>query len=138
MVLFVYVLKILYHIEREKSEGKTPLKTELGYSRDAHPELLQVMLQMITDSNGIPVYMKPQDGNTSDNTGFQTSFSIVRGLKDAIDFKYLVADAALFTQEISWTDITSQILSLNCVYYTESGAVLQSEIKSVRICRKVS
>ncbi len=92
--------QVLMTIEtEEKSEGKTPLKAELGYSRDAHPELLQVMLQMITDSNGIPVYMKPQDGNTSDNTGFQTSFSIVRGLKEAIDFKYLVADAALFTQD---------------------------------------
>ena len=82
--------QVLMTIEtEEKNEGKTPLKAELGYSRDAHPELLQVMLQMITDSNGIPVYMKPQYGNTSDNTGFQTSFSIVRGLKDAIDFKYL-------------------------------------------------
>lgn len=37
--------------------------------------------------------------NTNDNTGFQTSFSIVKGLKDAINFKYLVTDAALFTQD---------------------------------------
>ena len=83
----------------ENSDEKKAIKAELGYSRDSHPELLQVMLQMITDSNGIPVYMKPQDGNTNDNTGFQTSFSIVKGLKDAINFKYLVADAALFTQD---------------------------------------
>ena len=56
------------------------------------------MLQMITDEHGMPIYMKPQDGNTNDNTGFQASLALVKSLKDAINFRYLVADAALFTE----------------------------------------
>ena len=82
----------------ESSLNKEPITPARGYSRDAHPELLQVMLQMITDEHGMPIYMKPQDGNTNDNTGFQASLALVKSLKDAINFRYLVADAALFTE----------------------------------------
>lgn len=78
---------------------KKPVMPLQGYSRDAHPELLQVMLQMITDENGLPIYMKPQDGNTNDNKGFRTPIELVASFKKAIDFKYLVADAALFTED---------------------------------------
>ena len=78
---------------------KMPAEPLRGYSRDAHPELLQIMLQIVSDENGLPVYMKPQDGNTNDNKGFQTPVELVGSLNKAIDFKYLVDDAALFTQE---------------------------------------
>ncbi len=57
------------------------------------------MLQMITDDHGMPVYMKLQDGNTNDNIGFQTAVSLVKGLRDALNFKYQVTDAALFTED---------------------------------------
>ncbi len=77
----------------ESSLNKEPITPARGYSRDAHPEL-----QMITDEHGMPIYMKPQDGNTNDNTGFQASLALVKSLKDAINFRYLVADAALFTE----------------------------------------
>ena len=36
----------------ESSLNKEPITPARGYSRDAHPELLQVMLQMITDEHG--------------------------------------------------------------------------------------
>ena len=89
-----------YLINIDNDRNETSLKKILatparGYSRDAHTELLQVMLQMITDEHGIPISLKPQDGNTNDNIGFQSSVKLVKSLKDAINFKYLVADTAL-------------------------------------------
>lgn len=93
--------RYLINIDNDENESllkKEPITPARGYSRDAHPELLQVMLQMITDEHGMPIYLKPQDGNTNDNTGFQASLSLVKSLKDAINFRYLVADAALFTE----------------------------------------
>lgn len=86
-----------------KSEQES-VKITHGYSRDGHPELAQVMLQMIVDNvAGIPLMMKPQDGNTNDNQGFKNSFniakSLIKSMKQSNQNAYLVADAALYTEE---------------------------------------
>ena len=93
--------RYLINIDNDRNETslkKTLVTLARGYSRDAHLELLQVMLQMITDEHGIPISLKPQYGNTNDNIGIQSSLKLVKSLKDAINFKYLVADTALFTE----------------------------------------
>jgi transposase len=43
-----------------------------SYSRDHHPELNQVILNLICENqSGIPVYMKPASGNNNDMEGFK-------------------------------------------------------------------
>lgn len=90
-------------IGKDDCEHKESIDITQGYSRDAHPELPQVMLQMIADNiSGLPLFMKPQDGNTNDSKGFQSSFDIVKSLMDSMkksnESPYLVCDAALYTE----------------------------------------
>jgi transposase len=99
-------------IKQGKSE-KESINITHGYSRDGHPELAQIMLQMIVDNvAGIPLMMKPQDGNTNDNAGFKSSFhiakSLINSMKESNQNAYLVADATLYTEanlkELNETD----------------------------------
>ena len=47
------------------------INVTFGYSRDAHPELVQIMEQMMVDNAiGIPLYMEPESGNTNDTYAF--------------------------------------------------------------------
>lgn len=79
---------------------ETPIVAALGYSRDAHPELKQVMLQMISDTvSGSPLFMKPQDGNTNDTQGFNPALELVSSMKGALALDYLVADAAMYSAD---------------------------------------
>jgi transposase len=77
------------------------IKLVRGYSRDNHPELNQVVLNLITENKaGIPVYMQAASGNINDNEGFK---NIVKhhlsSLKAAQDCSYFIGDAALYTAE---------------------------------------
>ena len=73
-----------------------------GYSRDHHPELNQVVLNLIVEHQaGIPVWMKPGDGNQIDTQVFR---AIVEDHIDALRQAYdtpvkVIADTALFTRE---------------------------------------
>lgn len=83
---------------------KKPVSIVPGYSRDSHPELAQVMIQMIVENQaGIPLFMKPQDGNTNDSKGFAESLdeveSLISALHDGTKSQYLVCDAALYTRQ---------------------------------------
>ena len=53
----------VYHEDNSKVDYDEPHKINVtyGYSRDAHPELVQVMEQMMVDNaTGIPLYMEPE------------------------------------------------------------------------------
>lgn len=71
-----------------------------GYSRDHRPDLNQVVLNLICENQaGIPVYMKPANGNCNDLEGFkQIVKSHIQSLKAAQRCRYLVADSALYVQ----------------------------------------
>lgn len=89
---------------KEPDRKKEPLNIVQGYSRDAHPELPQVMMQLIVENKaGIPLFMKPQNGNTNDSNGFRESLdeaeSLLSSLKDGTKSPYLVCDAALYTAQ---------------------------------------
>ena len=89
-----------------------------GYSRDAHPELPQVMMQMIVENQaGIPLFMKPQNGNTNDSEGFAKSLndaeSLMKSLKKGLESQYLVCDAALYTSD-----------NLKDIYVTRENRIL--------------
>ncbi len=86
----------------EEDCNPTPVFIIQGYSRDHHPELNQVVLNLIVEHKaGIPVWMKPADGNQIDAEAFA---SIVKehisSLKNANNTKTkVIADAALFTSK---------------------------------------
>ena len=89
---------------KTEANKKEPVKMVQGYSRDAHPELPQVMMQMIVENQaGIPLFMKPQNGNTNDSDGFAKSLneveSLLTSLKKGVKSPYLVCDAALYTAD---------------------------------------
>lgn len=72
-----------------------------GYSRDHRPELNQVILELICESQaGIPVHMQALSGNTNDQSAFH---EVVRAqlssLKAAQECHYFVGDAALYTAD---------------------------------------
>ncbi len=83
-------------------EDQTPKAVRItqGYSRDHHPELNQVVLNMIVEHKaGLPIWMAPGDGNQIDTQAFKTIVKEhVDSLKKAYDTKIkVIADAALFT-----------------------------------------
>ena len=71
-----------------------------GYSRDHRPELNQAVLNLITENQaGIPLYMKPASGNTSDKSGFEQIVKAhLSSLKSAHENPYFVMDSAGYTQ----------------------------------------
>ena len=77
------------------------IKLVRGYSRDYHPELNQVVVNLITENKaGIPVYMQAASGNINDNEGFKKIVkNHLSSLKAAQDCSYFIGDAALYTTE---------------------------------------
>ena len=73
-----------------------------GYSRDAHPELVQIMEQMIMDNpTGIPLFMEPESGNSNDSKAFQRMVKVFDSFKEYTDdgYVYLCGDSALYTSD---------------------------------------
>ena len=89
--------------KEQPSDGEEikPIRLTRGYSRDHRPELNQAILNLICENQaGIPVFMKPESGNTNDKDGFRKIVKEHIGcLKAAQNNRYLVADSALYTEE---------------------------------------
>jgi len=86
-------------IENEDSEP-SPVYITKGYSRDHHPELNQVVLNLIVEHKaGIPIWMKAGNGNQNDSKEFAKILKEhIKSLKESNTTKTkIIADAALFT-----------------------------------------
>ena len=72
-----------------------------GYSRDHRPDLNKVVVQLIADNQaGIPLWMEPLSGNSSDKRSFRATVKAHVGqLKRDYQLDYLLADSALYTAE---------------------------------------
>ncbi len=73
-----------------------------GYSRDHHPQLNQVVLNLIVENqSGIPIWMKPSDGNQTDTKAFAAIIKehIESLKKGCADDMQLIGDAALYTSK---------------------------------------
>jgi len=89
-----------YNSQEELQEGVVHITP--GYSRDHHPELNQVVLNLIVDhQSGIPLMMKAASGNQIDTKAFASLVEThIDALKAATDTSLtLIADAALYTQK---------------------------------------
>lgn len=99
-----------FHLDGEYSQFQAyndekdprPVKPVKGYSRDHHPDLNQVVLNLITEHQaGIPLMMRAADGNQIDTQAFSSLIDAhIESLKAMNNSKLsLIADAALFTQK---------------------------------------
>lgn len=85
----------------EEQQAQRKINITYGYSRDAHPELVQVMEQMMVDNEtGIPLFMEPEDGNSNDTKAFQRMVKVYENFKKyrTEDCIYLNADSALYSE----------------------------------------
>ncbi len=87
--------------DNNTNEGeKVPVYLTQGYSRDHHPHLLQVVLNLIVEHQaGIPVWMKPANGNQTDTQAFANIVKEhINSMKNANNTNLkVISDAALFT-----------------------------------------
>ncbi len=85
-----------------KESKKVPVYITRGYSRDHHPNLNQIVLNMIVEHQaGIPIWMKPANGNQIDTKAFakivkEHISSFKRSVETPIK---IISDAALFTSK---------------------------------------
>lgn len=94
-----------YHGKTYKEEG-CDVELNLGYSRDLHPELNQVISVMLCEeTTHLPVFQKAFSGNVSDHKSFNKvvleSWQLLK--QQFSDLKYLVGDSALCTGAIAKT-----------------------------------
>lgn len=83
-------------------ERPVPIHITKGYSRDHHPQLNQVVLNLIVEHQaGIPMMMKAADGNQIDTKAFASIVNEhINSLKAMNGTPLtLIADTALFTQK---------------------------------------
>jgi transposase len=85
----------------ENEEGV--IKLTYGHSKDHRPDLKQIVMSLVVSgSGGIPIWMEPQDGNSSDKKAFHETIKKVREfqkqLKGCPNFKW-VADSALYSKD---------------------------------------
>src|SRR5215510_6618115 len=85
----------------DEEPGEHVIHITRGYSRDQGPDLNQVMLDLIVEHQaGIPVLMKPLNGNSSDTHDFgQIITDHMAQLQTTYGTTFLVADSALYSAE---------------------------------------
>jgi transposase len=80
-------------------EEPTSIQITLGHSKDGRMDLNQYVLSMVSNQNGIPLFVKAHSGNSSDK---KTILQAIKRVKDGLDFSdnaYFVADSAIYSQE---------------------------------------
>ena len=104
MPSLVHLDSTSFHVDGRYNSKETPepgvIQITPGYSRDHHPHLNQVVLNLIVEHQaGIPLMMKAANGNQIDSEAFASIVDAhIDSLKAATDTSLtLIADAALFT-----------------------------------------
>jgi transposase len=95
-----------FHMDGRLNSDSPPEDTDVihitkGYSRDHRPDLNQVSLQLIVESQaGIPTLMRTLSGNEVDTKSFNDTLNNHIGqLENNINPSYLIGDAALYTKD---------------------------------------
>ncbi len=79
------------------------VQVKYGHSKDCRPDLKQVMLSLVVNGvANVPIWMEPQDGNSSDKSAFHETLGRTEAFKRQLqlnhDFTW-VADSALYTAD---------------------------------------
>jgi transposase len=102
---FAHLDSTSFHVDGRYNSDEEPdehvIHITRGYSRDQRPDLNQVMLDLIVEHQaGIPVLMKPLNGNSSDAHDFgQLIADHMAQLQITYGLTFLVADSALSSAE---------------------------------------
>jgi transposase len=92
-----------FHVDGEYNSGdgsaaEGVVHIRQGYSRDHRPDLNQVVLQLVSESQaGIPLLMAASSGNVNDHAGFHALIQRHKAQLEGGGLRYLVADSALYT-----------------------------------------
>lgn len=87
-----------YNSKEEPKEGVVHITK--GYSKDHRPDLNQVMLEMICEnSHGIPLAMRPLNGNSSDKVSFEKMIVDHIEALSKTTTGTVVADSAVYTAD---------------------------------------
>ena len=115
-----------FHVDGryDVSEDRSCIRLKHGYSRDGHPELKQVILQLVSSAEGnLPIYMRPMSGNCSDQeTTAQLISSHIESLRAALDSRYIVGDCAMYTPKSIHACHENQVLFVTRVPATLAQA----------------
>jgi transposase len=102
---YVHLDTTSFHVDGRYNSTETPEETVIhitqGYSRDHRPDLNQVMLELMVEHQaGIPLWMKPLSGNSSDVVEFGRVVDehLAQLCSDDLP-RYVVADSALYSAE---------------------------------------
>jgi transposase len=95
-----------FHVDGDYNSDEAPkedagvVHITQGYSRDHRPDLNQVVLDLVMENQaGIPLLMKPADGNENDKQGFQSIIQEhLRQLQLDHGIRVIVADSALYSE----------------------------------------
>jgi transposase len=68
-----------------------------GHSKDHRDDLKQFVISLVTNQDGIPVFMEPLSGNASDKKSLLTSIQAVRNNLATRQTIYHMADSAFYT-----------------------------------------
>ena len=102
---FAHLDSTSFHVDGRYNSDEEPeahvIHITRGYSRDQRPALNQVRLDLIVEHQaGIPVLMKPLNGNSSDAHDFgQIITDHLAQLQTTYGTTFLVADSALYSAE---------------------------------------
>jgi transposase len=102
---FAHLDSTSFHVDGTYNSDQEPdekvVHITRGYSRDHRPDLNQVMLELIVEHQaGIPILMKPLNGNSSDVQDFgEIVRTHVSQLQTTYGLTYLVADSALYRED---------------------------------------
>ena len=99
-----------YNSQEKTEEGVVHITH--GYSRDHPLDLSQIILELVCEhQSGIPLLMKPLDGNSHDTPSFiELINQHVKGLQVAPKIDFWVADSALYSADISSSYVTQSFL----------------------------
>jgi transposase len=102
---FAHLDSTSFHVDGRYNSDEEPEESVIhitrGYSRDQRPDLNQVMLDLVVEHHaGIPVLMKPLNGNSSDAPDFGHIITDhIAQLQITYGTTCLVADSALYSAE---------------------------------------
>jgi transposase len=87
-----------YADQRPAEEADRPPRITFGYNKDHRPDLKQLLYSITISADGaVPVHCKTYDGNTTDDSVHQETWTFLRQIIGHADFLY-VADSKLCTR----------------------------------------
>ena len=90
-----------YNAATPPEDGSKQIHITKGYSRDHRPELNQLVLNMIVDSQAsIPLFMQTASGNEVDKSSFpKIIHKFISGIKNYSGIDYVIADSAMYSKK---------------------------------------